>query len=287
MSGESHAPTTPVEYIQHHLHNLSFSFDSEGAGLVHMGDPAASAIVNFSVIHLDTLFWSWVCAGIIMFVAYRVGKSLDADNPTGLQNFIETIVEFVDNQVKEVFPNRDPLVGPLALTIFVWVFLMNAMDLVPVDLFPLLFGAAGVPYQKVVPTTDLSTTFGLALCVFVLIIWFNVKTRGVWGYIKLFLTHPFGWALLPVNFMLTAIEEFAKPLTLGLRLFGNMFAGELIFLLIALLGLGGGWAFALTIQWPLSSIWAIFHILVITLQAFLFMLLTTVYLAMASTKDDH
>ena len=266
----STAPATdnPVTYIQHHLTNIC-------AGDC---DPITHKASGFWAWHLDTLFISIFIAAVIMIVAYKVGRNLDPDKPSGMQNIIETILEFVQSQVKSIFPGENALIGPLALTIFVWVFLMNAMDLIPVDLLPKLFGYAGVEYLKVVPTTDLSTTFAMALSVFALIIYYNVRVKGFIGYIKMFLFHPFGKYMIPVNIVMTAIEELAKPISLGLRLFGNMFAGELIFLLIALLP---WW-----IQWLPGGGWAIFHILVITLQAFIFMLLTIVYLGMASQDAD-
>lgn len=253
---DASAPATanPVSYIQHHLHNLA------------VGD-------GFWTFHIDTLFFGAALAGLIMYGAYKVGKNLDADDPGGLQNLFETLVEFVNQQVKDVFPGHNPLVGPLGLTIFMWVFLMNAMDLIPVDLLPKVAYEVGIPHLKVVPTTDLGTTFALSLSVFVLIIYYNLKVKGAWPYFRTFLTHPFGIWLAPVNVVMTTIEEVAKPVSLALRLFGNMFAGELIFMLIALLPF---W-----IQWLPGGAWAIFHILVVTLQAFIFMLLTIVYLALA------
>lgn len=261
MSLDSHAPATdsPVTYIQHHLTNLSV-----GEG--------------FWTLNLDTLFFGGLMAALLIYAAYRVGLSLDTDKPSGLQNLLEAVLEFVEEQVKSIFHGYDRLVGPLALTIFMWVFLMNAMDMLPVDLLPKLASLVGIPYLKSVPTTDLGTTFAMALSVFALIVLYNIRTKGLVGYIKMFLFHPFGKWLVPVNIVMTTIEEIAKPVSLALRLFGNMFAGELIFLLIALLP---WW-----IQWPLGGGWAIFHILVITLQAFIFMLLTIVYLSMAS-QDEH
>jgi F-type H+-transporting ATPase subunit a len=262
------ATANPVVYIQHHLTNLSV-----GEG--------------FWTLHLDTLFFSWLLAGLMMWAAYKVGKSLDPEKPTGLQNFVELVLEFVQQQVKETFAGHNPLIGPLALTLFVWIFLMNAMDLVPVDLLPMLAGLVGIEYLKVVPTTDLSATLGMALSVFMLIIIFNIKSKGVFGYIKMFLFHPFEAQspiakaiLMPFNILMTTVEEVAKPVSMGLRLFGNMFAGELIFLLIALLPF---W-----IQWLPGGVWAIFHILVITLQAFIFMMLSIAYLSIASQgANDH
>jgi F-type H+-transporting ATPase subunit a len=277
------AISNPVEYIQHHLTNWS-------VGVEH-GEKIK--IVDFSVVHLDVLLFSVLLAGLFAYFAWKVGKNLTAGVPSGAQNVTETIVEFVNQQVKDVFPNADGLVGPLALTIFVWVVLMNTMDLLPVDLLPALAGGiAGIfgadphhVYLKVVPTTNLDTTFGLALSVFVLIFVYNIRYKGVVGYIKQYLFHPFGKYAIPANIIMTAIEEVAKPVSMGLRLFGNMFAGELLFLLIALLAFS---VWAMPAQIALGSIWAIFHILVITLQGFIFMLLTIVYLGLASQNgDDH
>ena len=277
------AISNPVEYIQHHLTNWS-------VGVEH-GEKIK--IVDFSVVHLDVLLFSVLLAGLFAYFAWKVGKNLTAGVPSGAQNVTETIVEFVNQQVKDVFPNADGLVGPLALTIFVWVVLMNTMDLLPVDLLPALAGGiAGIfgadphhVYLKVVPTTNLDTTFGLALSVFVLIFVYNIRYKGVVGYIKQYLFHPFGKYAIPANIIMTAIEEVAKPVSMGLRLFGNMFAGELLFLLIALLAFS---VWAMPAQIALGSIWAIFHILIITLQGFIFMLLTIVYLGLASQHgDDH
>ena len=267
VANEANGPTA-VEYIQHHLHNNS------------IGDG------GFWVLNLDTLFYSWLLAGILMYIAYTMGKRMTADTPSGGQNVLEAIVEFVQQQIKDIFPGSNPLIGPLALTIFMWVLLMNAMDMLPVDLLPSIGQLLGIHYMKVVPTTDLSTTFALALSVFALIIYYNIKIKGPMGYLKMFLFHPFGKYLIPVNIVMTTIEEVAKPISLGLRLFGNMFAGELIFMLIALLG--GASLFGLVPQIALGTVWAIFHILVISLQAFIFMLLTIVYLGMAHQEiDEH
>ena len=282
---ESNAPaiSSPVEYIQHHLTNWS-------VGVEH-GEQVK--IVDFSVFHVDVFLFSVLLAGLLAFFAWKIGKNLNPDKPTGAQNVAETIVEFVNQQVKDIFPNADGLIGPLAITIFMWVLLMNSMDFLPVDLLPALFGGvAGLfgadphhVYLKVVPTTNLDTTFGLALSVFALIIFYNIKHKGVWGYIKQFLFHPFGPYLMPVNIVMTAIEEVAKPVSLGLRLFGNMFAGELLFLLIALLAFS---VWAMPAQIALGTLWAIFHMLVVPLQAFIFMLLTIVYLGLASrSAEDH
>lgn len=281
MSSEANAPaiSNPVEYIQHHLTNLSIG-----------GKP--DNLVDFSVFFVDIFLVSVILAGLFAYVSWKVGKSLDPDKPTGMQNILEMLVEFVNQQIKDIFPTADKWVGPLSITIFVWVVLMNTMDLLPVDLVPSLVGSIASifgadphhVYFKVVPTTNLDTTFALALLVFGLIIFYNIKHKGLVGYIKMFLFHPFGKYLIPFNIIMTAIEEIAKPISLGLRLFGNMFAGELLFLLIALLGVG----WAMPGQIVLGSMWAIFHIMVITLQAFIFMLLTVVYLSLASQgADEH
>ena len=213
-----------------------------------------------------------------MFLSYKVGRNITASEPKGLQNVLETLIEFVNNLVKEAFPKPNKIVGPLGLTIFLWVFLMNAMDLIPVDLLPKIASIMGIHYLKVVPTADPHTTFALSLTVFVLCIYYNIKIKGSVGYFKSFLVHPFGIYLAPINFILTLVEELAKPLSLALRLFGNMFTGELVFLLIALLP----WYF---IPIP-GTLWAIFHILVITLQAFIFMVLTIMYISLAS-EESH
>jgi F-type H+-transporting ATPase subunit a len=177
----------------------------------------------------------------------------------------------------------------MALTIFVWVWLMNFMDLIPVDLLPVIASWFGIHYLKVVPTTDLNVPLAMALTVFLLTVFYNIKVKGPVGYLKMFLFHPFGKFAIPANIVMTAIEEVAKPLSLGLRLFGNMFAGELVFLLIALLGGAAALGAGLLIWFPLQVVldlgWLLFHILVITLQAFIFMVLTIVYLGMAHTAD--
>ena len=184
----------------------------------------------------------------------------------------------------------NPLIAPLALTIFIWVWLMNFMDLIPVDLLPVIGSMFGISYLKVVPTTDLNTTMAMSLTVFMLILYYSFKVKGPMGYAKMFLFHPFGKFFVPVNIVMTAIEELAKPLSLGLRLFGNLFAGELVFLLIALIGgsaaIGAGLFFIIPLQILLDLGWLIFHLLVITLQAFIFMVLTIVYLGMAHTNDE-
>ena len=264
-----------VEYIQHHLTNLCYG-DC---------DPVTHQAAGFWAWHLDTIFFSYFLGAVIIFFSWRIGRRVSISASGGSVNVAEALVEFVNKQISDAFKVPNPIIGPLALTIFVWVLLMNAMDLVPVDLIPELGKLVGIEYLKVVPTTDLSATMALSLSVFVLIIFYNLKVKGPIGYLKMFLFHPFGKFFIPVNIVMTAIEELAKPLSLGLRLFGNLFAGELVFLLIALIGgtLSVGFAalFWLPLQVSLDLGWLIFHLLVITLQAFIFMVLTIVYLSMA------
>jgi len=263
-----------VEYIQHHLTNWSV-----GEG--------------FWTLNLDTLIVSVMLGALIVFAAMRVGRNLQVGAPSGFQNFVEMVLEFVDNQVKDSFGGKDnKLIAPLALTVLVWVWLMNFMDLIPVDLVPAILHGVGLEYFKLVPTTDINTTLAMAGVVFLLTVYYNIKVKGIVGYVKMFLFHPFGKFLMPVNVVMTAIEELAKPLSLGLRLFGNMFAGELVFLLIALLSGAAAIGAALLIWFPLQVVldlgWLLFHILIITLQAFIFMVLTIVYLGMAhASEDDH
>lgn len=249
----------PVAYISHHLQPLT----------------AGSGFWQFNI---DTMFFSTFLALLVMITSYRVGRNLTSSAPSGIQNFFEILIEFINNLVKEAFPKPNKLVGPLGLTIFVWVFLMNAMDLLPVDLLPKAADLMGIHYLKVVPTTDPHATFAMSLTVFALCIYYNIKIKGAGGYLKTFFVHPFGIWLAPINFILTMVEELAKPLSLALRLFGNMFTGELIFLLIALLP---WWIIPIP-----GSLWAIFHILVITLQAFIFMVLTIMYISLAS-EETH
>ena len=269
-----------VQYIQHHLTNLCVGPDC---------DPVTHQATGFWALHVDTVFFSVLLAGIMLVVSASLARRLTDGVPGGFQNFVESILEFVGGQVKDSFPHPTPIIAPMALTIFVWVWLMNFMDLIPVDLLPLIGSWFGVHYLKVVPTTDLNTTFALSFTVFGLIIFYNLKSKGLIGYLKMFLFHPFGKFLVPVNVVMTAIEELAKPLSLGLRLFGNMFAGELVFLLIALLAGAATLGVGLLIWFPLQVVldlgWLLFHILVITLQAFIFMVLTIVYLGMAHSAD--
>jgi F-type H+-transporting ATPase subunit a len=273
-----HGPQTSGEYIQHHLQNLQLCKDEAGEWMLGQctGNPMA--------INVDSMFWS-VLLGLVFVVLFRgVAKKTSADKPGKFQAFAELVVDLVDSSVKDTFHGKSRLIAPLALTIFVWVFLMNLMDLVPVDWIPMAASAAGIPYMKVVPTTDVNVTFGMSIAVFFLIIFYTIKNKGVLGFIGELTLHPIAPPLkgpgiiaapfiIAFNFILESVALLAKPLSLSLRLFGNMFAGELIFILIALIG----WY-----QLPLHFGWAVFHILIVTLQAFIFMMLTIVYLSLAS-----
>lgn len=249
---------SPAEYINHHLTHLTV-----GNG--------------FWAVNLDTLVISWFLGVFFLGAFYFVAKRATAGVPSGLQNFVEMMLEFTQTQVHDTYHGKSKLIAPMALTIFIWVFLMNFMDLIPVDLLPWFFSLFDVNYLRAVPTADPNTTLGMSLSVFVLIILFNVRSKGFKGFIYELTCRPFGPWLLPLNFILKIVEELAKPLSLGLRLFGNLYAGELIFILIALLP---WW-----IQWPFGGAWAIFHILIITIQAFVFMMLTIVYLSLA--EESH
>ncbi len=281
----SHEATSIGEYIEHHITFLS--------------NKEQTAVVDFSVVHWDSIFWSVFLALVFLGSFYMVARKATAGVPRGVQNFIEFIVEFVDNQVREIYHGKSKLIAPLALTIFCWVFLFNFMDIVPVDLLPWAAGKAGISHMKVVPTTDLNITFGMSLTVFVLIIYYSIRMKGLGGFIGEFTLHPFtmknkfGQALImPFNFILEFVPFLAKPVSLSLRLYGNLFAGEMIFMLIALFtlsqGLGHlasvGGVIAVIAQILLGLAWSLFHILVILLQAFIFMVLTIIYLSMASEK---
>ncbi len=284
-SGET---ITSSEYISHHLTNLVYGRFPDGHwGLAHSAEEAKE--FGFWAIHLDSMFWSIVLGLLFSYFFWKAAKSATAGVPGKLQNFVEMMVEFVDNSVKGSFTGRNPLVAPLALTIFVWVFLMNLMDLVPVDLIPRIAGWLGIHYMKVVPSTDPNVTFALALGVFLLILYYSIKIKGVGGFIGELTGQPFqteNWLLRPIFFVINLILEgvglLAKPLSLSLRLFGNMYAGEMIFILISLM-YGAGWVLGL-FGGALQFVWAVFHILVITLQAFIFMTLTIVYLDMAHSE---
>jgi F-type H+-transporting ATPase subunit a len=247
---------------------------------------------GFWTVNLDTLFFSMVLGFLAMGLLFVGARRVSTGVPGKLQNFAEIMLDFAQSQVKDCFHGRNALIGPLALTIFLWVFLMNFMDIVPVDVLPEIAGAMGISHLKVVPTNDLNLTFALSLSVFVLIIFYSVKIKGFSGFMKELTLQPFNHKMMiPFNFILETVGLIAKPISLSLRLFGNLYAGELIFILIALLTLNAAsssWVSSATLgigQFVLGLAWSIFHILVITLQAFIFMVLTIVYLSLA--HEDH
>ncbi len=248
-----------TNYIEKHLTNLSY-----GSG--------------FWQIHVDTLMVSIALGIFFLSVFYFTAKNVTSNVPNKLQNFIELIIEFINTQIRDTYHGKNQIIGPLALTIFIWVFLMNFMDLLPVDLLPAILNVFNIKLHfKLVPTTDPNLTLGLSLSVFLLVIFYGLTYKGLKNFLHDFTCRPFGVWLLPMNVFFKIIEGLAKPLSLGLRLFGNLYAGELIFILIALLP---WWA-----QWVLGGPWIIFHVLIITIQAFIFMMLTIVYLVMA--EDTH
>ncbi len=346
MSSGSEAPTSG-EYIQHHLQNLTFGQHPDGTwGIAHGAQEAAA--MGFWSFHVDTLAWS-LFLGLAFFMMFRsVAKKANSGVPSRFQAAIEFIVEFVDTSVKESFHGTSRLIAPLALTLFVWIFFMNLMDLLPVDWLPWVATSAGISYQKIVPTTDVNATLGMAIAVFVLIIIYSIRYKGVSGFLGELVFNPLNpkelgmpkvvWPLvMAFNFILEIVSLLAKPVSLGLRLFGNMYAGELIFILIALIFAAGSgfvgaglssifgehipawfWIAATvavfatlwlnlkgkldnkkTLWLLLAELllvgglaflggqlmhfgWAVFHIIIITLQAFIFMMLTIVYLSMAT-----
>ncbi|OGT94925.1 MAG: F0F1 ATP synthase subunit A [Gammaproteobacteria bacterium RIFOXYB2_FULL_38_6] len=260
---------TSAQYVQHHLTNLQLNLKTMTI--------AHTPLSGFWVLNLDSLIVAWVLGLAFLISLYLLARRATMGVPKGWQNFVELLVDWINSLVKESFGKESTFIGGLALTIFVWTFLMNFMDLVPVDLFPKLLSYLGVQDFRCVPTADAMITFGLSLPVFFLIIIYNLRAKGFKGLGKEILVSPFGAWLFPINIVFRLLEECVKPLSLSLRLFGNLFAGELIFILIALLP---WW-----IQWTVGSAWAIFHILIITIQSFIFMMLTIVYLSMA--QGEH
>lgn len=262
---------TSLGYISHHLANLS----TYRLGLV-------AEESSFWNVHIDSLFFSWFTGLIFLGIFYKVAKRTTAGVPNKLQCAVEIIVEFVAGNVKDTFHGRDPLIAPLALTIFCWVFLMNVMDLVPIDFLP--YPAQhwlGIPCLKVVPSADVNITMAMALGVFALMIYYSIKVKGLGGFAKELALRPFNHPLMiPFNLLIEVVSLLAKPISLGMRLFGNMLAGEVVFILCAAM-----------LPWHLQLMgslpWAIFHVLVITIQAFVFMILTIVYLSMAYENSDH
>lgn len=312
MAGESQ---TTVGYIQHHLTNLTYGRLPAGyERLDHHGhvaetlaadtwtmahSPVEAKAMGLMAIHVDSMAWSIGMGAVFCLLFWSVARKMHSGIPRGLQNALEMIVEFIDNTVKDTFQHKNRAIAPLALTIFMWIFLMNAMDLLPVDWLPSLAAwISGDPHLpfKVVPTTDPNITMGMSITVFLLIIAFSIAKKGLIGFIKELTFHPFHPSfhgigilfapiLIAINLVLETIGLISKPISLGLRLFGNMYAGEMIFILIAVMfsaGLVLG-IFAGVLQWA----WAVFHILVISLQAFVFMVLTIVYMSMAHQVEEE
>lgn len=277
MAGDN---PTSEEYIQHHLTNLTYGQFPDGHwGFAH--SPEDIQAMGFWAINVDTMFWS-ISLGVLFIMLFAMAaKAARPGVPGGLQNFCEMAVEFVEDNVRQVFGTRpNAIIGPLSLTILIWVFLMNLMDLVPVDFIPHAAQLAGVPYFKVVSTTDPNATLGMSFGVFVLVLFYNFKIKGPIRFGASLVTHPIPhWSMYWFNLILETVDMIAKPLSHGLRLFGNLYAGEMIFILIALLPFYA--------QWLLSLPWAIFHILIICLQAFVFMILTIVYLTQAHETGEH
>jgi F-type H+-transporting ATPase subunit a len=269
---------TSTEYIQHHLQNLTLGVHPDGTiGIAHGAQEARE--MGFWAIHLDTMFWSIGLGALFLFFFYKAASKATSGVPGSWQNFVEMVIEFIDNNVRGTFTAKNDLVAPIALTLFVWILLMNFMDLVPVDWIPWIAAKIGIPYMKVVPTTDPNATFGLAVAVFVLMIYYSIKEKGLGGFFGELAFQPFPKWMFPINLLLEGVSLISKPVSLALRLFGNLYAGEMIFILIALLYSGGlMWgAVGGVLQWA----WAVFHILIVLLQAFIFMILTVVYLDMA------
>jgi len=275
---------TSGAYIKHHLQNLTYGKFPDG----HWGfaeNAFEAKEMGFMALHVDTLGFSFALGAVFLFLFAKAAKRASIDAPSGFQNFVESIIDFIDDNVRGSFKGQNRMVAPLALTTFIWIVLMNTMDLVPVDWLPVLAqkigGIFGIDphhvFLKVVPTTDPNMTFGMSIGIFLLILFYSVKEKGLGGFVGELTLHPFGKWMLPANLFLEGVNLLAKPVSLALRLFGNMYAGEMIFILCALLPF---W-----IQWSLSLPWAIFHILIVLLQAFIFMTLVIVYMDMAHQKE--
>ena len=291
---------TTESYIQHHLTNLTCGKTPDGWTC----DPYKVEQMGFWAFHVDSLFWSIALGALfIIFFKAAMPKKIDSNSaPTGAQNFVEMSIEFVEDNVQSLFGSvKNTLIAPLALTVFVWILLMNFMDLVPVDFLPVLAGhiayavaGEGVEwisspesfYFKVVPTTDPNITLGMAFAVFILTIYYSITVKGLKAFVAELTLHPFGKWLMPVNFVLEMVNFIAKPISLGLRLFGNLYAGEMIFILIALMLFFSSIPIGM-LGFGLHLVWALFHILIVALQAFIFMALTIAYLAMAHETEEH
>lgn len=276
MAAEVHSSE---QYVQHHLLNLTYGRLPDGSwGLAQNTEQARE--MGFWAIHLDTMGFSLLLGGLALWFLRRVAVNATTEAPTGTQNLVEAVAEFIDSMAGEIFRHNNPLVVPIALTLLVWILLMNLMDLVPVDLLPLAATHAGLPALKVVPTADPNATLGMAAGVFLLMLYYSVRVKGPGGFAAELTLHPFRHPLMaPVNLLLEGVTLLARPLSLGMRLFGNLFAGEVIFILIGLI--------PFYLQFVLWVPWAAYHLLVVPLQAYIFTVLTIVYLNMAHETEDH
>ncbi|MEQ5177981.1 F0F1 ATP synthase subunit A [Proteus genomosp. 6] len=274
MSASGEALTTR-DYIGHHLNNLQLDLRT-----FELVNPHAENAPSFWVLNIDSLFFSVLMGALFLWLFRKVAVRATSGVPGKFQTAVEMIIGFVDSSVRDMYHGKSKVIAPLALTVFVWVLLMNALDLLPIDFIPYIGEhILGLPALRIVPTADVSITLSMAIGVFILILFYSIKIKGIKGFTKELTLQPFNHPIfIPVNLILEGVSLLSKPVSLGLRLFGNMYAGELIFILIA--GLLPWWS-----QWLLSLPWAIFHILIITLQAFIFMVLTIVYLSMAS--EEH
>lgn len=298
-AAEHHEALTSSQYIQHHLTNLTYGQLPDGSwGFA--ANAAEAKSMGFWAVNVDTMGWSLFLAVVFFLIFRSVAKKITSDVPTGTQNAVEMVIEFVEDNVKGMFPYKNKMIAPMALTIFVWVFFMNAMDLFAIDLLPEIAKFIGVqfganPHEvffKVVPSTDPNITLGMAFCVFGLILWYSITQKGLLGFIKELTLHPFSsknvvvqTLFIPVNFVLELPTLLSKPVSLGLRLFGNLYAGEIIFILIAIM-YGAGFVFA-GFAGLIQIMWALFHILIIYLQALIFMILTIVYMSLSYQTDEQ
>jgi len=282
---------TAQGYINHHLTNLTLGvLPDRGLTFAHNADEATA--MGFWAVHVDTMVFAIGLGALFLWLFKKVADNVSSGVPGGMQNFFEWVIDFVEENVRGSFSGVNPLIAPLALTIFVWVFLMNFMDLFPVDLIPYAFGhLMGLfgadphhVYLKIVPTTDPNATFGMSITVFILIVYYSIKIKGIGGFVGELALQPFGKWGIPANLVLEGINLISKPISLALRLFGNLYAGEMIFILIALM-YGHGIIMNISAG-ALQLAWAIFHIIIILLQAFIFMVLTIVYLDMAH-QEHH
>lgn len=265
---------TKSGYVTHHLQHLQLNLKT----MQFNGD------AGFYTLNLDTMFFSLLLGALIFILLYSAARKASAGVPNKIQNLVEIFFEFADNTVKDIFHKRERFVGAIALVLALWIFSMNFMDLIPVDLLPLTASLMGVHYLRVVPTADVNTTFALSLSIFVLVILYNFLHKGIVGVAKEFTTTPFSFdniilkvLFIPINLPIKLVEEVVKPVSLSLRLYGNLFAGELIFILIAAL-------LPFYIAFVPTFLWAVLHILVISVQTYIFMMLSIVYLNMAANE---